>query len=134
MDALRRRLEAIRVLFEPGSSVTDNAGSDVRELAAAMRQLSDSVAAMGASLRIDLVGRTDPTGTDATNQSLAQLRVDAVMRRLTALGVPVAILNGRPLATAQPLRAADAGEQARINRSVSFEAVVTNGSRIPRGR
>jgi OOP family OmpA-OmpF porin len=134
IDDLRRRLEAKRVLFEPGSSmVTDAELADVRVLAATMRQLSDSVTAIGASLRVDLVGRTDPTGTDATNQSLAQLRVDAVMRRLRALGVPAAMLNGRPLATAQPLRAADAGEQARINRSVSFEAGVTNEPRVPRG-
>ena len=91
-----------------------------------MRQLSDSVAAAGASLRVDLVGRTDPTGSDATNQSLAQLRVDAVARRLTALGVPAAMLHGRSVATSQPLRVQDTGEQARINRSVSFEVVVAN--------
>jgi outer membrane protein OmpA-like peptidoglycan-associated protein len=134
IDDLRRRLEAERVLFEPGSStVTDAELADVPVLAATLRQLSDSVGGIGASLRVDLVGRTDPTGTDATNQSLAQLRVDAVMRRLRALGVPAAMLNGRPLATAQPLRAADADEQARINRSVSFEVAVTNGSLARRG-
>lgn len=134
IDALRSRLEAKRVLFAPGSStVTDAEGADVRLLAATMRELSDSVSAIGSTLRIELVGRTDPTGTDATNQSLAQLRVDAVMRRLLALGVPAAMLNGRPLATAQPLRAANVDEQARINRSVSFEVVVTNGSRVTRG-
>lgn len=133
IDDLRRRIEAERVLFEPGSSiVADAEESDARVLATTLRQLSDSVAAIGASVRVELVGRTDPTGTDATNQSLAQLRVDAVMRGLTALGVPAAMLDGRPLATAQPLRAAEADEQARINRSVSFEAVVTDGSRLPR--
>ena len=130
---LFRSVEAERVLFSPGSPVvTDAEVKDVRVLASTMRWLSDSVAAIGASLRVDLVGRTDPTGTDATNQSLAQLRVDAVMQRLLALGVPSAILNGRPLATTQPLQAADADEMARINRSVSFEAAVTNGSRAPR--
>ena len=134
IDALRSRIEAKRVLFAPGSSTVNDAEvAEVRVLAAAMRELSDSVSAIGSTLRIDLVGRTDPTGTDATNQSLAQLRVDAVMRRLLALGVPAATLNGRPLATAQPLRATDVDEQARINRSVSFEVVVTNGSRVPRG-
>ena len=133
IDDLRRRVEAERVLFEPGSSmITDVEQADTQALATALRELSDGVAAIGASLRVDLVGRTDPTGTDATNQSLAQLRVDAVMRRLSALGVPASVLDGRPLATAQPLRAADADEQARINRSVSFEAVVTDGSRLPR--
>ena len=101
----------------------------MRALADEIRDLSRSVAATGASLRIDLVGRTDPSGTDATNQSLAGLRVASVKGRLSELGVPAIMLNGRPLATAQPLRAADPGEQARINRSVSFEAVVTTASR-----
>jgi len=134
IDDLRRRVEVKRVLFAPGSSrLTDAEVADLRAQAATMRQLSDSVSAIGASLRVELVGRTDPSGTDETNQSLAQLRVDAVMRHLRALAVPAAILNGRPLATALPLPAANADEQARINRSVSFEVVVTNGSRAPRG-
>ena len=134
IDDLRRRLEATRILFAPGSSMMPSAAAaNAVALAAMVRQLSDSVAAIGAAVRVDLVGRTDPTGTDATNQSLAQLRVDEVMRRLRALGVPAALLNGRPLATAQPLLAANADEQARINRSVSLEAVVTTGSRGPKG-
>ena len=131
IDSLRRRVESGRVLFGPGTSLVTDAR--VRALAMDVRRLSDSVAAIGASLRIDLVGRTDPTGTDATNQSLAQLRVDAVVARLIAAGVPIAVLNGRPLATAQPLQAADPAEQARINRSVSLEVVLTNGSLGPRG-
>ena len=131
---MRRAIEATRVLFEPGSArVSDAEAVKARALAESMRRLSDSAAAVGASVRVDLVGRTDPTGTDATNQSLAGLRVDAVVRRLVASGVPAAMLDGRPVATAQPLPAADAEEQARINRSVSFEAVVDIRSQAPRG-
>ena len=134
IGVLRRDVEATRILFEPGSArVTDAEAAKVRALAESMRRLADSVAAIGASVRVDLVGRTDPTGTDATNQSLANLRVDAVVRRLRASGVSAAMLNGRPVATAQPLQAADAVEQARINRSVSFEPVVFIGTQAPRG-
>jgi outer membrane protein OmpA-like peptidoglycan-associated protein len=134
LEEMRRGIESHRVLFEPGSSlVGDGDASALRPLSTRMRQLSDSVVAAGASLRVELVGRTDPTGTDATNQSLAQQRVDAVSRILTSLGVPVTMLNGRSVATSQPLRGQDTGEQARINRSVSFEVGVVNGSRAPRG-
>jgi outer membrane protein OmpA-like peptidoglycan-associated protein len=134
MDDMRRRVEATRVLFEPGSArVTEAQAANVRALAESMRRMSDSAAAIGASVRVDMVGRTDPTGTDATNQSLASQRVDAVFARLRASGVPAAMLNARPVATAQPLPAADAAEQARINRSVAFEAVVVIGSQAPRG-
>ena len=132
--AIKRDVEATRVLFEPGSWVlADAEAAKVRALSEAMRRLIDRVSAIGASPRIDLVGRTDPTGSDATNHSLAQLRIDAVARRLTALGVPAALLQARPVATSQPLRGATADDQARINRSVSFEAMVANGSREPRG-
>ena len=131
---LRRRVEATRILFDPGSArVTDAEAAKVRALAESMRRLTDSAAVIDASVRVDLVGRTDPTGTDATNQSLANLRVDAVIRRLRESGIPGAMLNGRPVATAQPLPAPDAAEQARINRSVSFEPVVFVGPQAPRG-
>ena len=134
LETLRRGIESHRVLFEPGSStVSDADAADLRGLSPAIRQLSDSVTAAGASLTVDLIGRTDPTGSDATNQSLAQQRVDAVARQLTALGIPATTLNGRSVATLQPLRVPDTGEQARINRSVSFEVVVANGRRALRG-
>jgi outer membrane protein OmpA-like peptidoglycan-associated protein len=134
IDDMRRRVEATRILFGPGSTrVTDAEAAKVRALAESVRRLADSVAAIGASVRVALVGRTDPTGTDATNQSLAGQRVDAVLGRLAAAGIPPAMLDGRPVATAQPLQGADAAEQARINRSVSFEAVVVIGPQAPRG-
>ena len=113
--------------------VTDAEAARVSELSAIMRQMFDSLSALGGAARVALVGRTDPTGSDATNLSLAQLRVDAVARRLTALGVPAAMLQARPVATSEPLRGRDAAEQSRINRSVSFEVLLTIGSRGPRG-
>jgi outer membrane protein OmpA-like peptidoglycan-associated protein len=135
LEELRRGIESHRVLFDAGSSaVTDEHTAGLRALWVNMRELSDSVVTAGASVIVELVGRTDPTGSDATNQSLAQQRVDAVSRRLTGLGVPDAMLHGRSVATSQPLRGQDTGEQARINRSVSFEVVVANGSRAPRGQ
>jgi outer membrane protein OmpA-like peptidoglycan-associated protein len=134
IEAAKRRIDAERVLFAPGSSAVSVAeAAHIRALAASMQQVIDSVTALGGSVRVALVGRTDPTGSDATNLSLARLRVEAVVRRLTALGVPAAVLQPRPVATAEPLRGGDADEQSRINRSVSFEVLLTIGSRGPRG-
>jgi OOP family OmpA-OmpF porin len=134
LDALRKRIESARVLFEPGSFVIAEDDDALPDLSSTIRQLRDSVTAAGGSIRVELIGRTDPTGTDATNQSLAQQRVDAVTRRLTALGVPAGVLRGRSVAASQPLRVADPGEAARIHRSVPFEVVEENGSRAPRAR
>jgi OOP family OmpA-OmpF porin len=113
--------------------VAEGEAARIRELSASLRQMLDTVSALGGAVRVALVGRTDPTGSDATNLSLAQLRIDAVLRRLTALGVPAAMFEARPIATSEPLRGADADEQSRINRSVSFEVLLTIGSRGPRG-
>ena len=134
LDVRRQRIEGARVLFDPGSFVVADDDATLRGLSMTILQLLDSATATGASIRIEVVGRTDPTGTDATNQSLAQQRVDAVVRRLTALGVPESVLHGRSVAASQPLRVGDPGEQARLNRSVSFEVVMENGSRTPKAR
>jgi OOP family OmpA-OmpF porin len=134
LDTLRKRVDGARVLFDPGSSVVADDDPTVRGLSLTLLRLLDAATPAGASVRIELVGRTDPTGSDATNQSLAQQRVDAVIRRLVAFGVPAVALRGRSLAASQPLSAGDPGEGARINRSVSFEVVVENGSRPSRGQ
>ena len=128
MDALRQRVDSARVLFDHGSSVIADDDATLRGLSLTILQLLDTATATGSSVHIALVGRTDPTGTDETNQSLAQQRVDAVV-----LGVPASVLQGKSLATSQPLRGTDPGEGARINRSVSFEVQVAGGSRAPRG-
>ena len=67
-----------------------------------------------------MIGRTDPTGTDATNQALSRLRAEAVVARLTALGVLPDLITTTGVGVVQPLENPDAAEQARINRSVSF--------------
>jgi outer membrane protein OmpA-like peptidoglycan-associated protein len=134
LDALRQRIEGARVLFDPASFVVADDDPTLRGLSSTILQLLDSATAGGASVHIALIGRTDPTGTDAKNQSLAQQRVDAVTRRLVAFGVPASLLQGRSLAASQPLRVGDPGEGARINRSVSFEVAVEQGSRAPRGQ
>ncbi len=134
IEASRRRIDSARIFFAPGSSTVSEAeAARIRELAATLRQMSDSMSALGGAVRVALVGRTDPTGSDATNLSLAQLRIDAVVRRLTALGIPAAMLQARPVATSEPLRGTDADEQSRLNRSVSFEVLLAIGSRGPRG-
>jgi outer membrane protein OmpA-like peptidoglycan-associated protein len=75
-------------------------------------------------MRIRLFGRTDPTGADSTNRSLAQLRVDRVSRGLLSFGVPREIVAGQPIATDNPLDDSDPARRARINRSVAFSVEV----------
>ena len=135
LDSSRVALEADRVLFAPGES--ESFGAErvrLREIATRFRAFEDSVAAHGGVVELRLIGRTDPTGTNETNQALAQWRVDHVTAIFAASGVRTDRVRGEALATAQPLPADDSAQQARINRSVSFEIGVKARPRVPGNR
>lgn len=131
LDELRTRIEATRVLFDPGSAdLSAGELGRVRTVASQVRALVDSIAASGAMAGVALVGRTDPTGTNETNRALAQWRVDRVMAIFAQAGIPASVMRQEAVATSRPLSSTDPREQARINRSVSFEVNVS--ARQPR--
>ena len=135
LDSSRLALEGERVLFAPGQS--ESSGAErvrLRDIATRFHAFEDSVAAHGGVVELRLIGRTDPTGTDETNQALAQWRVDHVTAIFAASGVRTDRVRGEALATAKPLPAEDSALQARINRSVSFEIGVKARPRVPRDR
>jgi OOP family OmpA-OmpF porin len=133
LDSIRAALQADRVLFQPGQAeVFGRASEQIRLAAARFRTLDDSVTANAADVTLTLVGRTDPTGSDQTNQALAQWRVDRVAAIFAESGVRAQRVRGEALATARPLESPDPVEQARINRSVSFEITVSARGRVPR--
>lgn len=135
LDSTLSALVADRVLFAPGASeAVGNERLRLRDAASRFRAFEDSVAARGAMVELRLVGRTDPTGTDETNLALAQWRVDHVAAIFASAGVRTDLLREEAVATARPLPAADSAQQARINRSVSFEIGVTARPRVPRER
>ena len=126
LDSLRRSIEAERILFAAGSAdVPGRAEAGLRGLANLVNQLDRGVAEFGGATRLELTGRTDPTGLDETNQTLSRRRVERVGSILSASGVPASRLTLAPIATARPIPSPDAQERARINRSVSFNVAVT---------
>jgi outer membrane protein OmpA-like peptidoglycan-associated protein len=131
LAAMRRSIEEGRVLFDVGSAALDReADRIVAEASRGIGRLEAGVAPHGFAVRLELVGRTDPTGSDSTNQSLSRLRADAVAARLAALGFAgVARVAG--VGTSRPVPAAGDAERARLNRSVSL---VLRLEPLPRGR
>jgi outer membrane protein OmpA-like peptidoglycan-associated protein len=126
LATLRTRIEGSLILFDVGSA----------ELVARERARLDSVLASFGGLRgateklgyrsdLALFGRTDPTGSDALNQTLSQSRVEAVSGLLIRSGIPATALRGVPLGTSNPLTGRDSADQARLNRSVAFQVQVT---------
>jgi outer membrane protein OmpA-like peptidoglycan-associated protein len=135
LDSIREVISRDRVLFIAGSAdVPGDAARRVVEAARRFRILDDSISASGVDVILTLVGRTDPTGSDETNQALAQWRVDRVAAIFASAGVRTQRLRGEALATSRPLTAADREEQARINRSVSFQVTVSPKGITRRGQ
>ena len=122
LDSVRSALVADRVLFAVDDSRIDAAASAaVRQMAISFIALHDSVMANSADVTLTLVGRTDLTGSNERNASLAQWRINRVRAILAAAGVRAEQLREEALATARPLEAPDSAQRARINRSVSYE-------------
>jgi OOP family OmpA-OmpF porin len=119
--ALERTIEGRRVLFDVGSAAVRPEGrAQVAGVAAAFSRLQARAAEMGAAAGLELVGRTDPIGSDSTNRALSGNRAQAVLGALVARGVPRDAIRPIASGTADPLPEADPAERARINRSVSF--------------
>jgi OOP family OmpA-OmpF porin len=121
----QRAVQRERVLFPVGSAALDaKAGEALSRAAGAIARLDSTARTLGAQVSIALVGRSDPTGTDAANAALSRLRVEAVRAALGGSGVGPARLEPRPLGSSSPLVGGDSGASAAINRSVSFEVRV----------
>jgi OOP family OmpA-OmpF porin len=126
LDSLRSGIDSVLVLFDAGSSQLSAASAtQLRSVARRFTLLNGGLAELGAGARLTIVGRTDTSGADATNRSLAQQRVDAATRVLLSLGVPSSLVSGRAVATDSPLVIADPSRQARANRSVAFRPTWT---------
>ncbi|HVF40539.1 MAG TPA: OmpA family protein [Gemmatimonadaceae bacterium] len=121
MDSLTTLIERERVLFAAGSAELEPpAVSRLSATAGFIRQLDQLALSSGRTVLLSLTGRTDISGADATNATLAQRRVETVAASLESGGIPRSRLVPEPVATSRPLASADSVERARINRSVSF--------------
>ena len=129
LDSLKTLIESERVLFDAGSAALDaRAVARLTTAVSQVAQLDQTAATAGQSVRLSLTGRTDASGADATNATLAEGRVEAVASVLEAAGIPRSRLVPEPVATSRPLTSPDPVNQARINRSVSFNVRLADAS------
>jgi outer membrane protein OmpA-like peptidoglycan-associated protein len=108
-----------RAEFEPGQENT---------IAQAQKQIREIVAQadhLGEQTSIELIGHSDSTGIEGTNQLLSRQRAEQVRGKLLRGGVQPANLHSRGVGTTQPLRTEDTEENRRLNRSVTFRITFT---------
>jgi OOP family OmpA-OmpF porin len=118
---LEREIEGQRILFDVGSAALGReARATAARVAASFGRIEAEAAAIGVRATLELIGRTDPTGSDSANQALSRNRAEAALGVLAARGVPAEAARVSAAGTTRPLPADDPAERARVNRSVSF--------------
>ena len=122
---LQREIEGEQVLFDVGSAALGaTARSAADRVAERFGRVEARAVALGTRATLELIGRTDPTGSDTANQALSRDRAEAVLAALAARGVSRGGTSVSALGTTRPLPAGKPADRARINRSVSFRVSV----------
>jgi OOP family OmpA-OmpF porin len=122
---LRRRLEGIVLRFDVGAAELPRREDAVLdEAAAALADLARVARSAGVAVRVEVIGRTDGTGSEGTNVRLSRARAEWVLSALESHGVkdmPLAILG---VGASQPIRPEATTEDRAFNRSVTFRVAV----------
>jgi OOP family OmpA-OmpF porin len=120
LEAFRREIENRLVLFPIGSDEPgDGTNQQLTEVASLQTVLADAVADDGYQIELDLIGRTDASGSDSVNRALSRLRAETVRDRLVRRGVPLDAMRAIGIDGSSPLPGNEDVRAAR-NRSVAF--------------
>lgn len=135
LQPLADSIEGALVLFEPGSAeLGPQAAVTVRAAASLLRRIRTAIAPAWA-LVLDVIGRTDTTGTSEVNRPLSLERAQAVVRALVRQGIAPVRLEPGGAGARDPLGAAAGRDVAQTNRSVAFTVRLrpgeTEGGRAP---
>jgi outer membrane protein OmpA-like peptidoglycan-associated protein len=120
-------VQGLVIKFPVGSAVlSDSERAALHGIAAKLKSMLGSGPSLHAAVRIDVVGHSDATGAEATNQNLSQRRADRVASELAQSGISEAALHPRGVASTEPLRPEDNDANRQFNRSVTFRISSTS--------
>ena len=124
LDSLRRRIEGRVLLFprgssEPSPAETGKLGDTVGDV----KMLARLAAALGRTVRLEVIGRGDSVGSEETNLVLSRRRAERVAAELRPEGSGALTLIPAGMGSARPLRPEMTEKDREWNRSVSFHLV-----------
>ena len=125
-DQTKSEVQAVIIKFPLATAALSPADrANLRNLAPKLAWLQDSLAATHQALRLEVVGHSDATGAEGTNQSISQRRADRVAWELIQLGIPDASLHANGVAATEPVRSEDTEANRQLNRSVTFRVLAS---------
>jgi outer membrane protein OmpA-like peptidoglycan-associated protein len=124
-DEARARIQSTIVRFPVASAaLSSSERANLRGLLPLLKELVNAPVPAQGAIQIEIVGHSDSTGAEAANQNLSQRRADRISWELRQLGIPDAVLHGKGVATAEPVRSEDNEENRQYNRSATFHVIV----------
>ena len=114
-------IQSTVLTFPVGSAdlLPDQAAS-LKALAPQISQLLQKAEALHKSVVLQIVGHSDSTGPESTNEPLSTDRAESVIRQLVGEGAARGSLRPVGVAASEPLRPETDEEARRYNRSVTF--------------
>jgi outer membrane protein OmpA-like peptidoglycan-associated protein/tetratricopeptide (TPR) repeat protein len=104
------------IFFDTGkSTLTSASNTELDRLVKLMKDVP--------SLKIELSGHTDNTGSASGNQSLSQARADAVVAYLANNGIDKSRLTSKGYGSAKPIATNDTADGRQQNRRTEFEII-----------
>ena len=130
-DEAKGKIQVAVVRFPVASAALSSAErANLRNLLPQLKEVLNASVAPHGSVSIEVVGHSDTTGAEETNQNLSQRRADRVAWELIQLGIPDASLHAKGVATGEPVRPEDSEENRQYNRSATLR-VITGAAAAP---
>ena len=123
------KIQGVIVRFPlASSSLSSVERGNVRGLVPVIQELLHSPTVAGKNVTLYVVGHSDTTGAETSNQQLSQRRAERIVEELARQGIPASALHSTGVAATQPLRPEDSEENRQYNRSATLHVAVS-GSR-----
>jgi OOP family OmpA-OmpF porin len=135
LEALAKAIEGRPISFDLASAELKPEQADrLATLSRDLSRIAQLAAAAGRTVRVEVIGRGDSSGTPEANLAVSRLRAERVARVLApARSGPVAFAV-RGVGSSQPLRPEIDERDRELNRSVTLSVVVEDGPGRSGGR
>jgi outer membrane protein OmpA-like peptidoglycan-associated protein len=127
LAVLKESIEGQSIGFGVRSTkTTSEQGKAIRSLAKNIRQLKRSADALGKTVRIEIIGHTDSSGSERTNLIVSHKRAQHVMSLLVEEGLQASNFITKGQGSKEPLREERTQADKEANRRVTFRVILAN--------
>lgn len=129
-DEAKNKLQTTIIRFPVASaSFFPAERTQLRELIPAVEALLHPADSSHPAVSIEIVGHSDSSGAELSNESLSQRRAERVAWQLHQFGISDAGLRAKGVATTEPVRPEDNEDNRTYNRSATFRVLVVPANR-----